>query len=201
MNALVKIVVAEPSVIIRSGIHSIMKKIPDIHIEVFEIFDMDQLKDSLSWHNPDILIVNPNFLGLFSLQQIKKETKDTSLKFIALQSTITDNSVLKDYDEVISIYDSADQIKDKLSKLIENPEPQKRQETLSNREKEVIACIVKGMTNKQIADQLCLSTHTVMTHRRNISSKLQIHSPAGLTIYAIVNKLVELDDLSNPANE
>ena len=54
------------------------------------------------------------------------------------------------------------------------------------------------MTNKEIADKLCLSIHTVITHRRNISHKLQIHSPAGLTIYAIVNKLIELRDIKDP---
>ena len=70
-----------------------------------------------------------------------------------------------------------------------------RQETLSAREKEIIVCVVKGMTNKQIADALCISTHTVITHRRNIAAKLQIHSAAGLTIYAIVNKLVELSEI------
>jgi regulator of cell morphogenesis and NO signaling len=55
------------------------------------------------------------------------------------------------------------------------------------------------MTNKQIADKLCLSAHTVITHRLNISAKLQIHSTAGLIIYAIVNKLVELDDVKGLA--
>ena len=68
-------------------------------------------------------------------------------------------------------------------------------ETLSQREKEIIACVVKGMTNKETADTLCLSIHTVITHRRNIARKLQIHSPAGLTIYAIVNKLVEISEI------
>lgn len=68
-------------------------------------------------------------------------------------------------------------------------------ETLSSREKEIIICVVKGMTNKEIAEQLCISTHTVITHRRNIANKLQIHSAAGLTIYAIVNKLVDLSEL------
>ena len=48
------------------------------------------------------------------------------------------------------------------------------------------------MSNKQIADTLCISTHTVITNRRNIVDKLQIHYPEGLTIYAIVNKLVDL---------
>ena len=57
--------------------------------------------------------------------------------------------------------------------------------------------MVKGMTNKQIADALCISAHTVITPRRNIAAKLQIHSAAGLTIYAIVNKLVELSEIKD----
>ena len=68
---------------------------------------------------------------------------------------------------------------------------------MSNREREIIVCVVKGMTNKEIADQLCLSIHTVITHRRNISNKLQIRSAAGLTIYAIVNKLVDIKDVKD----
>ncbi|MCM1108246.1 MAG: response regulator transcription factor [Clostridium sp.] len=66
---------------------------------------------------------------------------------------------------------------------------------LSEREREVIVCVVKGMSNKEIAEQLFISVNTVMTHRRNISRKLQIHSPAGLTIYAIVNGLITLDEI------
>ncbi len=66
---------------------------------------------------------------------------------------------------------------------------------LSEREKEVVSFVAKGMTNKEIADKLFLSIHTITTHRRNIAAKLQIHTPAGLTIYAIVNKLVELRDI------
>jgi regulator of cell morphogenesis and NO signaling len=65
-------------------------------------------------------------------------------------------------------------------------------ETLSDREKDVIISLVQGMSNKEIADHLCISTNTVITHRRNIARKLQIHSPAGLTIYAIVNGLVDI---------
>jgi regulator of cell morphogenesis and NO signaling len=69
------------------------------------------------------------------------------------------------------------------------------QDTLSAREREIIVCVVKGLTNKETADMLCLSVHTVITHRRNIARKLQIHSPAGLTIYAIVNKLVDMSEI------
>lgn len=65
-------------------------------------------------------------------------------------------------------------------------------EQLSDREKDVVIGVVQGLTNKEIADKLFIAPNTVITHRRNIARKLQIHSTAGLTIYAIVNKLVDL---------
>ena len=68
-------------------------------------------------------------------------------------------------------------------------------EALSDREKDVIISLVQGMSNKEIADHLCISVNTVITHRRNIARKLQIHSPAGLTIYAIVNNLVDISSV------
>lgn len=69
---------------------------------------------------------------------------------------------------------------------------QENADALSDRERDVIVCVVQGMQNKEIADHLCISVNTVITHRRNIARKLQIHSPAGLTIYAIVNGLVDI---------
>ncbi|MBR1448535.1 MAG: helix-turn-helix transcriptional regulator [Prevotella sp.] len=68
-------------------------------------------------------------------------------------------------------------------------------DALSDREKDVIIALVQGMSNKEIADHLCISINTVITHRRNIARKLQIHSPAGLTIYAIVNGLIDISSV------
>ena len=65
-------------------------------------------------------------------------------------------------------------------------------EELSAREVEILKHIAQGRSNKEIADILCLSTHTVMSHRKNIARKLDIHSTAGLTIYAVVNGIVTL---------
>lgn len=81
----------------------------------------------------------------------------------------------------------------KISNMI-NQTPQS-DEQLSDREKDVIVALVQGMTNKEIADHLFISINTVITHRRNIARKLQIHSPAGLTIYAIVNNLVDISSV------
>ena len=68
-------------------------------------------------------------------------------------------------------------------------------DAISDREKDVIVALVQGMSNKEIADHLCISINTVITHRRNIARKLQIHSPAGLTIYAIINGLVDISSV------
>ncbi len=66
---------------------------------------------------------------------------------------------------------------------------------LSDREKEVLACIVRGLSNKEISARLFISVNTVLTHRKNISRKLDIHSVSGLTIYAIVNHIVNIEDV------
>lgn len=195
----IHIAIVEPSVIIRNGIVSVLKRL-NLDIDIVEISDMPQLQGLLEKHNPDVVIIDPTQIGMFSLQHIK-ENLSGSKKFIALQSNLADASALKGYDEFISLYDSAEQIKTKVESVIsENKQDDSDKQELSQREKEIVSCIVKGLTNKQIAEELHLSVHTVMTHRRNISGKLQIHSSAGLAIYAIVNKLVSLDEIKNLKN-
>lgn len=68
---------------------------------------------------------------------------------------------------------------------------------LSEREKDVVRAVAKGLSNKEIAEALCLSVHTVTTHRRNISAKLDIHSAPGLTIYAIIHNLLSIDEITS----
>ncbi len=82
----------------------------------------------------------------------------------------------------------SDDVSARISSMINSVEGT---ESISDREKEIIVCLVQGMSNKEIAAQLFISVNTVITHRRNISRKLQIHSLAGLTIYAIANNLID----------
>ena len=89
---------------------------------------------------------------------------------------------------------SQDEVSKKISDMVFKGGVQ-QSELVSDREKEVIVALVQGMSNKEIADHLCISVNTVITHRRNIARKLQIHSPAGLTIYAIVNGLVDISSV------
>lgn len=169
------------------------------HVSLSEVADVTTiLSPQRKWSEvPDILIINPAMVGLFSINQLRSDLGNENLQLIALQSSAVDQSTTNNYDAVISLYDSAAEIKDKISQLLtkDSEEEGPRKDELTQREREIIVCVVKGMTNKQIADELFISAHTVIAHRRNISSKLQIHSPSGLTIYAIVNKLVDLSDI------
>lgn len=195
-----KIAIAETSVIIRSGLVQVLKRIQGLKILPIEVMSPENLYDCVRLHQPDMLIINPAFQGYFDLRKFKDNSPETSVKYVALVCSVTDQSLLRSYDETITLYDEPEILKEKFERLLEVSQGEELltgQDVLSVREKEIITCVVKGMTNKEIADVLFLSAHTVITHRRNIARKLQIHSPAGLTIYAIVNKLVELQDIKD----
>ena len=186
-----KILILDASEIIRLGLISLLKR--EMNVTLFESGNIDDIKGQISRYQTEILIVNPNMITTPFLSQMRKSLEENSIKLVALQSALIDPDKLSYFDESLSIYDKPEQIKEKLTRMINQPENDIRNEVLSQREKEVIAEVVKGMTNKQIADNLCISMHTVITHRRNIAAKLDIHSTAGLTIYAIVNNLIDLN--------
>ncbi len=62
--------------------------------------------------------------------------------------------------------------------------------TISQREQEIIGMIAEGYTNGQIADRLCISSHTVGTHRKNIMQKLGVKNTAGIVLYAVKTNIV-----------
>lgn len=189
-----KIAIADPSPIIRAGLDGILKRFSGFRLTTLEADSLSQLKSVMKDVSIDILIINPTMIN----SEDGPDEDMTAVQRIALISCLMDSATLKEYDEQISIYDSPDEIRQKLEKLCASQNEtssEDEQQSLSAREKEIVVCVVKGMTNREIADQLYLSTHTVITHRRNIAKKLQIHSASGLTVYAIVNKLVELNDL------
>ena len=197
-----KIAIAEPAELIRIGLETILKRFSGFQIQLVELAPGSAWKDSLRLHHPDMLIVNPIIPGYQDLQQIKEETGCGTMKCIALVAAPIEVTQLQHYDEQIHVYDSSQTIRHKLESFFHEEEDEADKENenedenqLSSREKEIVICVVKGMTNREIADRLFLSTHTVVTHRRNITRKLQIHSPSGLTVYAIVNKLVTLNEI------
>lgn len=193
----IKIVIAENSLILRSGISAVLKRLSDYTFSINEVSNMDAFMLFSRLHRPGIAIINPLFLGGVSIANYKRDNPDT--KVVALVSGYFDNKTLADFDGSISIFDDLDTVNDTISSVlhIEEDDDNIETEQLSQREKEIIGCVVKGLTNKAIAEKLSISIHTVITHRRNISKKLQIHSSAGLAIYAIVNKIVEIQDIKS----
>ena len=197
-NEAIRIAIAETSVIIRGGLTAALKRLPNVKVQPIELLSIEALHDCVRTQCPDMLIVNPAFGDYFDIGKFREETSGKKIRVIALVTSFVDASLLSKYDESISIFDDLERLSKKISGLLNVPseeEDLENQDALSQREKEIVICVVKGMTNKEIAEKLFLSIHTVITHRRNISKKLQIHSAAGLTIYAIVNKLVTLNDV------
>jgi len=181
MNVNLRIAIADPSVIIRSGVEATLKRISSLRVYVDEISGADALSEYMKKHQPDVLIINPAFLGYYSLAMLKEDCGCSRLKCVALLYAVAEHSLLKQYDDFITIYDSPEEIKNKIEKIsnqyeVEKTEGEDELQTLSVREREIVVCVVKGLTNREIAEQLYLSAHTVITHRRNIARKLQIHS-------------------------
>lgn len=188
--------VAETSYIIRKGLVHVLTQMPSI-AKVVEIKDLEDINYQLNIIKPDALVINPMLLGHTLKHDLKQQLKlDKGTAIIALVYNMIDERFYKSYDAIIQINDSESKIEDILTNTL-NKESKKvsDQEDLSDREKEILISIVKGMSNKEIAEHHNISIHTVITHRRNIARKLEIHSVSGLTIYAIINKLVDIGDI------
>lgn len=191
----IHIVVAELSPIISSGIIHCLRRLPGLQIQPIEVHSFTDLLDCIRSSSPEIVIVNPTFGGMFDPQQLRNAV-DTEFKIIAIEVALMDKQTRSLYDDTISIVEDIPSIAAKINNLLNTENStEDGKDTLSQREKEIITLVVKGMTNKEIADKLFLSVHTVITHRRNIARKLEIHSATGLTIYAIVNQLVDLSEI------
>jgi len=68
---------------------------------------------------------------------------------------------------------------------------------LSDRETEILKAIAQGYSNKEIADNLSISINTVITHRKNITDKLNIKTIPGLTVYAIMHNIIRFNDVKS----
>lgn len=188
--------VAETSYIIRKGLVYALSQSPIVS-KVVELKELEDISDQINIVNPDAVLINPMLLGHTNKGDIKQQLNlDKKTVVIALVYNLIDERFYQSYDAVIRINDSESKIEEILSECFnKNTQRESDQEELSDREKEILKSLVKGMSNKEIATHHNISIHTVITHRRNIGRKLEIHSVSGLTIYAILNKLVDITDI------
>ncbi|MDR1653324.1 MAG: response regulator transcription factor [Prevotellaceae bacterium] len=191
-----KILIADPSDIVRAGITGILRRIVRKGVTFFEAATPEDLEKLLKNYNPDILIANPTYWG----KAVVVNANSVRVKKIALIYAPVADEVLGDFDDRISIFDNYRTVISKIEQLLvtkSDSDASTLSEPISAREKEIITLVAKGLTNKEIADKLFLSLHTVITHRRNVARKLEVRSAAGLTVYAIVNKLISIEEIKN----
>lgn len=191
----IHIVVAETSPVISAGLSFCLCRLPGVQARAIEAHTYPELLDCLSSAHIDIVVVNPTFGGAFDPQQLRHDA-GYDIRIVAVAVSQLPQQTLRLYDDAVSVVDDLPTMAAKIRVLVDSgSETDTDREPLSQREKEIITLVVKGLTNKEIADRLFISVHTVMTHRRNIARKLEIHSATGLTIYAIVNRLVDLAEI------
>ena len=194
-----KIVLIEPSDIIRNGIGAILKS-KAYQYEIEYARDSNEINSILKHHQPDLLIVNPSiFMNTQGddLKTLRQEAINSDFKILALVYFFLDQSVAACFDDVIYINDSAEDLHTKIDNHVFSEDKLNNNEAnqpLSQREMDVVKWVALGYSNREIADKLHISIHTVISHRKNITTKLSIKSTSGLTIYAILNKLISSTD-------
>ena len=188
-----RIVLIEPSEIVAAGIAAIIGRSPE--------FTLVKTLSNIAYFNnagtdADIIIVNPAVIDYNDRLDIRSCLGAGNAAIVALTHSSYEESVLRQYDECIGIYDNSARITQKLKNALEEnaQAPKSDINELSGRERDILAAVAKGLTNKEIADEFNISVYTVISHRRNISQKLGINSIPGLTVYAIMNKLVDMSD-------
>lgn len=193
-----KIAIADPSPVILTGLSVMLKELAEYDV-VLKTNDLQTLAARLHVVNPDILIVNPVMIDYSKRMMVRHLFGDMpGMKLVALTSAFFDAQQLKQYQGVIEITDDAHRIKSTLNMVVETGGKQEEESDsaqLSDREKEVLVCMAKGQKNSEIADALNISVHTVITHRKNIVKKTGIKSVAALTVYAILNNLIDEKDI------
>ena len=145
---------------------------------------------------PDIVIVSCNVCSPPLIETLRTIADLPETRFILYCDTITDELLAERCEGHLSAEESDKEVIDLISSLLTAEEGEREVVgELTPRERDIVIGVVKGMTNKEIADKLFISINTVTTHRRNIVKKLDIHSASGLTVYAIMNKLVSLEEI------
>lgn len=194
VNSRINIAVIEPSQIIFEGLSYILMKFRR-NIYLYRFNDLEELKNSLSNESFNLAIVNPAAVQNRLPDFIKLKNLQPGILWIALVYSFYDEEILQKFDDSISVTASPEQITNKIMQINQASE-KTAQDDLSEREIEVLTQMVKGFANKEIADNLNISIHTVISHRKNITEKTGIKSLSGLTIYAISRKIIPLDFLA-----
>ena len=186
------IIVAEPSVLVYSGLSSVTGNSGQCLV-LTRSESLDDVIRLVTLRNAEAVIINPALIQgqAKTLQSLRNALPGTRL--IALVYAFFDETILSQFDGIITVNDAVEKIVSAITG--ENSSARKMEgsppdASLSDREIEVLKLLAAGMSTKEIAEELHISTNTVISHRKNLSLKTGIRSVSGLTIYAVVKKYI-----------
>lgn len=189
-----KVLLIVPSKIVARGIEAVLSELGEFRVEgiLTDLSHASQMR--LRNIDADVIVLDPvvfDFVTRSSVRSHISEYSDAAV--VGLQTIPMDDEQKKQYDALIGLNDDPVLIVRKLRGSLESRQdnPETEEYDLSAREKEILVCVAKGMLNKEIADACNLSIHTVITHRKNITRKTGIKTVAGLTVYALLNNLID----------
>jgi len=194
----VQIVMIEPSRIISQGLVSMIGESGRSY-HIVRAADFIELQQLVARNPVDVVVLNPGLLQSDSKSFQLLRNEHPGIKWIGVVYSFFDQPVLAQFDGIISINDLPHAIINTIDHVLQMARGQveeSEQESLSDRETDVLKLLVTGLANKEIADKLNISPHTVITHRKNISQKTGIKSVSGLTIYAVVKGLISIEHFS-----
>jgi DNA-binding NarL/FixJ family response regulator len=193
-------VIIEPSPIITEGIRHFLEKWDAFR--VLNCFpDMQSFTNrKIETEDVQLVLFNPAIVEFHKPYHARNLFADyPNVCLIAVLYQYVDAETLRHFDGVLDIYDDGAAMEQKILKIIES-DREKTAESgenveLSDREKDILIAVAKGMMNKEIADKFNISIHTVITHRKNIMRKTGIKTISGLTLYALFNNIASQEDL------
>ncbi len=188
-----RVIICEASEIIANGLYEIIQGMAGFAVSC-RVDTPENLSEKILASDCNILIINPMLLGFSDRNLPSQLVKEYAhLSVVALVTTCIDPTALKQYDGAIEINDPKLKVINKLNQIAQSDEKTEKSDDveLSKREIDVLVYVAKGLMNKEIADQMNISIHTVISHRKNITRKTGIKSVSGLTVYALLNNLID----------
>ena len=189
-----KVLLIVPSKIVARGIEAVLSELGEFRVEgiLTDLSHASQMR--LRNIDADVIVLDPVVFDFVSRSSVRSHISEYSdAAVVGLQTIPMDDEQKKQYDALIGLNDDPVLIVRKLRESLDSRQdnPETEEYDLSAREKEILVCVARGMLNKEIADACNLSIHTVITHRKNITRKTGIKTVAGLTVYALLNNLID----------
>ncbi len=197
MSKTKKVIVVSNAFLISAGIENLVLELSGMLVDHVYNGSEKKLCDKILTRKPEFVVIDPESVPDILIPFINELSEEKDIKIIGLVSSTTNNNIISRFTYSLNIQDNKFHLIEALQKIIGKEEKGKpnNEQTISKRETEILQQLALGLTNQEIADKLFLSIHTVMTHRKKITRKLGIKTVSGLTVYALMNKLVDIREV------